>query len=262
MLKLRLSIVGYLNSLPLSWGFIHNQSKDIFDYDFSPPSLCADQIAAGSVDVGLIPAIEYQRITNLKIVPNLSVASKRKVRSVLLVSRVPIQKVRSIALDKSSRTSVALLQVLLKIRFKLNPLLTSHEPDLRKMLYHNDAALLIGDSALTANITGLYHYDLSEEWRNETGKPFVFAFWAVRTESRLTNSTQFLESYHYGISHLKDIVEQQSQKLVLPQKQISNYLEHCIDYSLDKENLEGLLLFYGLANQLGITKEKRELNFI
>ena len=132
MFKLRLSIVGYLNSLPLSWGFIHNQSKDVFDYDFSPPSLCADQIAVGSVDVGLIPAIEYQRITNLKIVPNLSVASKRKVSSVLLISKVPIQKVNSIALDKSSRTSVALLQILLKIRFKLNPLVTSHEPDLKK----------------------------------------------------------------------------------------------------------------------------------
>ena len=262
MFKLRLSIVGYLNSLPLSWGFIHNQSKDVFDYDFSPPSLCADQIAVGSVDVGLIPAIEYQRITNLKIVPNLSVASKRKVSSVLLISKVPIQKVNSIALDKSSRTSVALLQILLKIRFKLNPLVTSHEPDLKKMLHYNDAALLIGDSALTANITGLYHYDLSEEWRNETGKPFVFAFWAIRTESGLTSSTQFLESYHYGVSHLKDIVKQQSRKLSLPQKQISNYLKHCIDYYLDEENLDGLLLFYELANQLGIIKGNRKLKFI
>lgn len=262
MSRLRLSIVGYLNSLPLSWGFIHNQSKDIFDYDFSPPSLCADQIAAGLVDVGLIPSIEYQRIPNLKIVPNLSVAAKQKVSSVLLVSKVPIKQVRSIALDKSSRTSVALLQVLLQIRFRLNPLLTTHEPVLTKMLDHNDAALLIGDPALTTDITGLYRYDLSEEWRNETGKPFVFAFWAVRAEKKLTNSTQFLESYHYGISHLKDIVEQQSQKLSLPQKKISNYLEHCIDYSLDEENIEGLSLFYELASQFGMTQYKREFDFI
>ena len=262
MRKLKLAIVSYINSLPLCWGFIHNRPKDRFELEISSPALCADKIAAGSADIGLIPAIEYQRIPNLRIIPNLSVASRKSVRSVLLVSNVPWSRIRSVALDRSSRTSVILLQILLRTKFQLDPTLYSHEPDLASMLRRRDAALLIGDAALTADTAGLYRCDLAEAWREETGKPFVFAFWACRAESGLEDSSPFEESYRYGQAHLGDIVRQQSRQLRMPAEQVHSYLTRCIDYSLDEHNLDGLLHFYRLAREMKLIAESKPLQFV
>lgn len=262
MRKLKLAIVCYVNSLPLSWGFIHNRPKDRFELEFSPPALCADKMAAGSVDIGLIPAIAYQRIPNLRIIPNLSVASKGSVRSVLLVSKVPWSRIRTVALDQSSRTSVALLRILLRMRCRLDPTLYSHEPELASMLRRRDAALLIGDAALTAETAGLYRYDLSEAWREETGKPFVFAFWACRADSGMEDGSPFEESYRYGQARLDEIVRRQSRQLRMPTEQIHSYLTRCIDYSLDEENLDGLLHFYRLAREMKLLAETKPLQFV
>ena len=262
MRKLKLAIVCYVNSLPLSWGFIHNRPKDRFELEFSPPALCADKMAAGSVDIGLIPAIAYQRIPNLRIIPNLSVASKGSVRSVLLASKVPWSRIRTVALDQSSRTSVALLRILLRMRCQIDPTLYSHEPELASMLRRRDAALLIGDAALTAYTAGLYRYDLSEAWREETGKPFVFAFWACRADSGMEDGSPFEESYRYGQARLDDIVRRQSRQLRMPTEQIHSYLTRCIDYSLDEENLDGLLHFYRLAREMKLLAETKPLQFV
>ena len=260
--KLKLAIVCYVNSLPLSWGFIQNRPKSHFELEFLPPALCADKVAAGSVDIGLIPAVEYQRIPNLRIIPNLSVASKGSVRSVLLVSKAPWSRIRSIALDRSSRTSVILLRILLRMRGQLDPTLCSHEPDLASMLRRRDAALLIGDAALTADTAGLYRYDLSNAWREETGKPFVFAFWACRADSGMEDSAPFEKSYRYGRAHLDDIARRQSRQLRMPAEQIRSYLTQSIDYSLDEENLDGLLHFYRLAREMKLIAEPRPLRFV
>ncbi|MDE2963925.1 MAG: menaquinone biosynthesis protein [Acidobacteriota bacterium] len=260
--KLKLAIVCYANSLPLSWGFMQNRPKDRFELEFSPPALCADKIAAGSVDIGLIPAIAYQRIPDLRIIPNLSVASKGSVRSVLLVSKVPWSRIRSVALDRSSRTSVILLRILLRMRNQLDPTFYSHEPELASMLRRHDAALLIGDAALTADTASLYRYDLAEAWLEETGKPFVFAFWACRAESGLEDSSPFEESYRYGKAHLDDIVRRQSCQLRIPTEQIRSYLTRYIDYSLDEENLDGLLHFYRLAREMNLIAETKPLQFV
>lgn len=262
MRKLKLAIVCYVNSLPLSWGFIQNRPKDRFELEFSPPALCADKIADGSADIGLIPAIAYQRIPDLRIIPNLSVASKGSVRSVLLISKVPWSGIRSVALDRSSRTSVALLRILLRMKLPVEPTFHSHEPELASMLRRRDAALLIGDAALTADTAGLYRYDLSEAWLEETGKPFVFAFWACRAESGLEDGSPFEESCRYGQAHLDDIVRQQSRRLRMPAEQIHSYLTRCIDYSLDEDNLDGLLHFYRLAREMKLLAETRPLRFV
>src|SRR3990170_4606813 len=150
MSRLKLSIVYYLNSLPLAWGFVRGQQRNIFELDFSPPSRCADLLAGGSVDIGLIPAIEYQRIPGVRAVSGLSIASKRDVQSVLLVSKVPAERIETLALDNSSRTSVTLLHILLALRFKTKPSMKSLDPDLEAMLASSDAALIIGDTALKA----------------------------------------------------------------------------------------------------------------
>ena len=261
MNKPKLSIVYYLNALPLSWGFLHGEERDLFDLDLSPPSRCADLLAQGDVDVGLIPAIEYQRIGGVKIVPYLSVASKEVVKSVLLLSKVPANQIQTLAADSSSRTSVCLLQILLRARFKTNPRIESHGPDLKQMLAKNDAALIIGDAALKAEAGPLFCYDLAAEWRALTGKPFVFAFWGVRESVTLPDTSAFQRSFAYGRAHSEEIVEEQTRQLQLPAELIRTYINHHIDYSLDEENLAGLLQFYELAREFKLIETVRGLEF-
>jgi chorismate dehydratase len=262
MVKPKLSIVYYLNSLPLSWGFIHGDERQLFDLDFSPPSRCADLLAQGEVDIGLIPVIEYQRIAALKIVPGLSVASKRPVKSVLLFSKVPIEEIQSVAADSSSRTSVCLLEILLRARFNSAAIIHIERPDLASMLQRNDAALLIGDIALKAEADKLFCYDLAEEWQNFTGKPFVFAFWGVRKSLALPDPAVFMRSFQYGMAHVDDIVAEQTRQLGLGADLIRDYITNAIDYSLDRENLEGLQLFYRLAREYRMINTLRDLEFV
>jgi chorismate dehydratase len=259
--KPKLSIVYYLNALPLSWGFLHGGERGLFDLDLSPPSRCADLLAKGEVDAGLIPAIEYQRISGLKVVPNLSVASKDAVRSVLLLSKVPAGQIRTVAADSSSRTSVCLLQILLRARFQANPVIESHGPDLKKMLAGNDAALIIGDAALKAQPESLFRYDLAAEWRALTGKPFVFAFWGVRESARLPDLAAFQRSFTFGQKHSEDIVADQARQLHLSAELVRAYINHNIDYSLDAENLAGLRQFYELARGYKLIGAVRDLEF-
>jgi chorismate dehydratase len=262
MEKLRLSIVHYLNALPLSWGFMHGNERDVFELDFSPPSRCADLLSQGDVDIGLIPAIEYQRIAGLKIVPGLSVASKHRVRSVLLLSKVALPQISTLAADSSSRTSVTLLRILLRCRFKIDPVFDMQAPDVRRMLERHDAALLIGDVALKAETKGLLCLDLAEEWHHLTGKPFVFAFWGVRGSERLSDVEVFQRSYEYGRARRSDIVADQSRQLGLPEDLIRTYIDENVDYSLDEANLQGLRLFYQLAKEVRLIDSVRELEFV
>lgn len=262
MKKPTLSIVYYLNALPLSWGFMHGRERGVFDLDFSPPSRCADLLARGDVDAGLIPAIEYQRIPGLKIVPGLSVASKQAVKSVLLLSKTPVQQIKTVAADNSSRTSICLLKILLRARFQTDPIFQPQAPNLEAMLGSCDAALLIGDAALKAETAGLQRYDLAEEWRALTGQPFVFAFWGVRASSGWTDARVFESSYFYGKARTDEIVADQAHQLRLPQEVIRTYITENIDYSLDAENLEGLQLFYRLAREYRLIEAVRELEFL
>jgi chorismate dehydratase len=260
--KLKLSIVYYLNALPLSWGFMHGEQRQVFDLDFSPPSRCADLLGRGEVDIGLIPAIEYQRIAGLQVVPGLSVASKRQVKSVLLLSKVPVSQIKSLAADSSSRTSVCLLKILLRAQFKIDPLFETRAPDLDTMLENRDAALLIGDVALKAKTDRLYRYDLAEEWRRFTGKPFVFAFWAVREAAGWADTTVFERSFEYGRSRYEEIVASQAQQLGLSKDLIRSYVTENIDYTLDTENMEGLQLFFKLAKEYQLIDTVRRLEFL
>ncbi len=262
MARLKLSIVYYLNALPLSWGFLHGEEKDRFELDFSPPSRCADLLAEGGVDIGLIPAIEYQRIQGLQIVPGLSVAAKGQVQSVLLLSKLPAAQIRSVAADSSSRTSTCLLEILLRERYQSNAAIHVEKPNLEAMLQRHDAALLIGDAALKVDASGLFCYDLAEEWRDLTGKPFVFAFWSAREHVVLREKGIFGSSYRYGAERIEEIVSEQSRELGLGAMLIRDYLTKKIDYSLDSENLEGLRLFYDMAKGLRLLRSLRGLQFL
>ena len=182
MLPLRISAISFLNTAPLMWDFENGPAaqrlREHFEISYTVPSRCAEQLKEGSADIGIIPVAAYTTIPDLVIVPDVAIAAKNKVRSILLVSKVPLDKIRSVATDDSSRTSAALVEIYLRKFVGTDPGFTRQKPLLKEMLQWHDAALLIGDPALQARTDGYFVYDLAEEWRRWTGRSFVFAFWA------------------------------------------------------------------------------------
>ena len=272
MSQLRISAISYLNTAPLMWDFENGESaetlKQHFQFSYTIPSKCADELKAGSADIGIIPAATYTTIPDLVVIPDVAIASKNQVRSILLISKVPLDKIRNVATDSSSRTSTALVQIFLKKFVGVDPGFTPQKPDLKEMLRWHDAGLLIGDVALQADTTGHYVYDLAEEWRRWTYLPFVFAFWAVR-KAALEKATAglnieriFQQSRDHGLQHVPEITQSWAGRLGLPPKTVHEYLTSNIDYSLDEENLRGLKLFYRYAEECNVLPPAPELRFL
>jgi len=276
--SLRISIVEYLNTAPLVRGFSHGPLRGKYELSFTVPSQCAEALRSAAVDVAIIPAIEYQRIPGLVILPNLSIASKKSVRSLLLVSKKPIQEVARIALDRSSRSTQTLTRILCAKRWHISPEFFEAPPDLSEMLQHADAALLIGDPALrlsiqtaphahqdasgevvtTAAAAGLasagplFVYDIVEKWRAMTSLPAVLAVWAARPSAVSPELVQdFQDSLAFGLQHLDAIAAEASGQMNLPAAELRRYLAENIDYHLDDENLQGLQRYYAFAAELG-----------
>ncbi len=260
---MRVSFIEFLNAVPLGWGLMHgHQHKDLELY-LDVPSQCAEKLACGEADVGLIPVIEYQRIPGLRIVPDIAIASKHEVRSVLFVSKIPIEQVSTVAVDTASRTSVALLRILLE-KYYLNPRaeFEAARADC-SMLSNHDAALVIGNPALKIRQEGLLVYDLAGEWNRFTGLPFVFAFWGVRAGFDLGESAcVFYKSREAGLRSIPEICSTYGDRLEIPASQIKSYLLENLDYSLDEQNRRGLECFFSYASELGIIGDVRPLEFV
>jgi len=269
MRKLRISAISYLNTAPLMWDFEHGEARDRFDISYTLPSGCARALAEATGDIGIIPAAAYTQIPGLQILPDIAIASRRAVRSILLVSKLPVEKVRTVALDTSSMTSVALAKILLRW-LGAEPQYTPMEPEIEKMLAGHDAALVIGDPALQIDRTRYHTLDLAEEWIRFTGKPFVFAFWAVRGDAlkeadpSLDLPAVFRDSRDHGLepSSLGAIAREWSTKLNLPEGEVRSYLTQNIHYRLDAECLEGLRLFYRYSVEIGALPAAPELRFV
>jgi len=262
MPALRLSVVQYLNTVPLIWGMLHGMQKDRFNLKLTVPSGCADAIAGRQADVGIVPSIEFQRIEDVAIIPGMSIASKFEVKSVVLLSKKPLAEVKTVALDQSSRTSAALVRILLQKFYSRQADFIPAAPDPVEMLKHADAALLIGDPALTYNGPRAEAYDLAREWRKFTGLPFVFAVWMGQPGANLSLSRQdFVASRDFGLAHVDDIAAEYAPLLGLTPSFVRVYLTRNIDYSLDEENLQGLKLFYKLAHEMGIISSNKQIRF-
>jgi chorismate dehydratase len=262
-MKIRISLVHYLNSAPLGWAFLHGPFRGSFEVLPSSPARCADQLSSGEADIGVIPSIEYQRIQRLRIIPDISIASMGKVRSILLVKPKGKKVIHSVALDESSRTSVALAKILLHEKMGIRPEYISCPPDLDMMLQRSDAALLIGDPALKVNLADYEATDLAEEWVKWQQKPFVCAFWACRKDASLPSDLNdiFLEAKNWGLQQREEIASVFAESLNLPAPFLESYLRHNIDYDLGPTHLEGLSRFYQLAKQENLIPELRPLQF-
>ncbi len=270
MRRLRISAISYLNTAPLMWDFEHGSSGQHFDISYTLPSACARSLDAGTADIGIIPAAAYTQIQGLKILPDVAIASRRAVRSILLISRMPIEKVRTVALDTSSMTSVALTKVIFEKWLTAKPEFLPMAPEIETMLSRCDAALVIGDPALQVDRLKYQTLDLAEEWIRNTGKPFVFAFWAVRSDA-LTEADPaldlpgiFRESRDHGlqVASLRRIAGDWAPRLGITEQNVITYLTENIHYHLDTGCLEGLQLFYQYAAEIGALPASPPLRFV
>ena len=268
MRRFRISAISYLNTAPLMWDFEHGQVGRQFDISYTLPSACARDLESGAADIGIIPAAAYTLIPGLKILPDVAIASRRPVRSILLVSKVPVEKVRTVAADTSSITSVALTKVFFEKWLGGGRTFNPMPPQIDKMLAEHDAALLIGDPALQIDRSQYFTLDLAEEWIRRTGKPFVFAFWAIRSAalneaSPLLYET-FQESRDHGLApaNLDQIAREWAPRVGLSEADVRGYLTENIHYFLDPACLEGLRLFYRYAAEIGALPAAPEVAFL
>ncbi len=253
MKKLRVGIVDYLNSKPLAWSFLAGELDERFEAVYESPARVASLLSGGAIDVGLIPSIEYQRIPDLSVLPGLCVGAEREVRSVILVSKVAVGDIRTLALDENSRTSAALVRIVLHDRHGVDPETVEAKPDLDDMLSEHDAALLIGDPALRVDRGRFVVLDLAREWRLLTGHPFVFAVWAVRPDVAATDlAGPFEESLAAGLDHVEVLADEAAAELGIDRDSILEYLTENLHFRLGKAELAGLSEYYRRAHHHGL----------
>lgn len=231
---------------------LHGPQRDLFELEFCLPSECADRLARGAADIGIVPSIELAR-QGLELIPGAGIACRGAVRSILLVSKVPLEKIRTLAADSSSRTSVVLARMVLARRYGASPRLFSLPPDLPSMLAAADAALVIGDPALRLEAEAAL--DLGAEWVAMTGLPMVFAVWGCRKEAASDDlAPAFAASCRFGREHLEEIARREAPPRRLSEALAREYLSRHIVNELGEKEYEGLRLFLRQARDFDMVE--------
>ena len=259
-MSVRLGTIGFLNTRPL---IVSLEQDSTFELSYSVPALCAAELREGRIDVGLIPSIEYARSAEpYYIVPEVALATHGEVLTVRLFYRGDLGRAARIALDRSSRTSVALLRIFLREKFGLDPEFVEAPPDLAAMLEIADAALLIGDPMFQHLDTGLESVDLGREWVELTGHPLVLAFWAGRERALSpAQARQLVQAKPAGQQQIPSIARAFCRERGGSAELYERYLRQHICFDLGDAELAGLRVFYGLAREHGLIQAVPELRF-
>jgi len=267
--RLRVAAIRFLNPAPLMWDFEHLPLSTAlatrYDFDWMLPSQCADKLASGEADIGLVPIASLATIPGLRILPGCTIASKGRVRSLLLVRRAnrSLANLRSVAADTASRTTLAYARILFHQWGNSDVPFVPMAADLDAMLDRADAAIVIGDPALMAleeqanrfERTGeeLVYHDLAQEWKALTGLPFVSAVWGVAGNFHLDRlSEDFIRSRDQGLKNIDALVTEWTRQIPLAEETIRAYLTTNIHYVLDEECIEGISGFFRMAADLGV----------
>jgi chorismate dehydratase len=257
----RIGAVNYLNTKPLICDLeeLAPDAELVLDL----PSRLADRLAAGDLDVALIPVIEYFRAESYRVVPDIAIASRGPVLSVTLFSKVGWTEIRRVALDVGSRTSAALTQVVLRNRYGVNPEIVPLPIDRAAEDVDADAVLLIGDRAMRACLPGFAHaFDLGQEWADWTGLPFVYAIWAVRPGVDLGGVAEALaESKRRGLTRVGPIAHDEAPRLGLDAGFCRRYLANIIHFDFGPREQAGLHHYYMLACEAGLARRGVNLEY-
>jgi len=262
MTRLRLGAVEYLNARPLVYGLDPAASR--FDVRFDIPARCAALLHEGAVDFGIVPSIEYLRGDDYVGVPGVAIGSDGAIASVAVFSHVPIERVRSVAFDESSRTSVALFRILCARHFGIAPEVRVMAPDPARMLAACDGALLIGDVALLFDhdAAGVHKTDLGLAWQAFTGLPFVYAFWFGRPGLLTADDvTRLGDACRDGVAHADEVAARHFPGDAARAAIGARYLRDNVDFGFGERELAGLTRFYREAADLGLVPAFREPQF-
>jgi len=279
--RLRVAAISFLNPAPLMWDFEHPplEAQLALRYQINrmSPTECAARLASGAADIGLIPIAALATTPGLRILPGCTIASKGRVRSLLLVRRASqrLHALRSVAADMASRTTLAHARILFRHWGNPDIPFLPAIADLDSMLQRADAAILIGDPALLAleeranrfERTGeeLVYHDFAEEWRTLTGLPYVSAVWGAAprnsgapgldSETWESIGEDFIHSRDHGLQNIDALVAEWSSRIAIPEQTIRAYLTTNIHYILDEECLEAMKVFFRMAAQAGALPE-------
>ncbi len=263
--KPRIAASSYLNTAPLIWSFIHgSQCESVELFTDTAPARCAEMLARGEVDAALVPVIEYQRINDISIVPDVCVGSKTAVRSVVLVTRKNnLKKVERVALDESSRTSAALVKIIFREFLGFEPEWKTAEPDLHSMMQQADAALIIGDPAMSISREQFRVFDLATLWHEFTGFGFVFAMWMVRRDAvEKIRSIDFAGARDEGLANLGQVIASYPHQIPFSEDEMRQYLTENIVFTVDEEMRKGLVRYFELAQKHKLIESAKQLALI
>lgn len=254
----RISASSYSNTAPLVWSFLygsnHGKVEIILD---NAPSRSAELLSQNRVDAALVPAIAYQTINDGRLIPDVCVGAREKVRSVCLITKgTDLKDVRSVSLDASSLTSVVLTKIIFREFLGFEPEWREGEPNIHNMLSNADCALLIGDPALRLSDSAFTTFDLAELWHQYTGLGFIFAMWMTRRDNI---AIDFAAARDEGVAHLDEIIANYQNDISLGREELKEYLSRNISYSIDDSMQRGMELFFELAEKNGFITENRPL---
>ena len=249
----RVGAVSYLNAWPLTWtlaGAGHRWSvrQDV-------PAVCAALLHSGEVDLGLIPSVEYLQAPDYRFVPGVAIGSRGPIASVAIYAKRDMRDVKRLALDTTSRTSVALARVLCAERYRIAPEFVPHRPDLARMMGECDAAVMIGDRALEADheALGLRKLDLGAEWTEMTGLPFVYAAWTGRPDAvDAPHVADLQRAQAEGVRAIDAIAAEYGQGDAGRTRRAAAYLRDNVRYGFGPDEIAGLQLFLNYAAELGL----------
>jgi chorismate dehydratase len=261
----RISASSYSNTAPLIWSFLYGRNRGKFELILdNAPARSAELLSQNRVGAALVPVIEYQRIEDVLIVPDVCVGAKERVRSVCLVTKgEDLRDAKSVALDVSSKTSVALTKIIFREFLCFEPTYENAKPNLSEMLVNSDCALLIGDPALTIDENKYRKFDLAEVWKSFTGYGFVFAMWMANAKNtEIAKKIDFAAARDEGLNHLDEIVSNYEAEIPLAREDFRKYLSENISYSINENMQKGLELFFQLAYKNQLIEHCKPLAYI
>jgi chorismate dehydratase len=281
----RISASSYSNTAPLVWSFLYGQNHGKVEIILdNAPARSAELLSQDRVDAALVPVIAYQMIDDVRLIPDVCVGARKRVRSVCLATKgMDLADVRSVALDVSSKTSAVLTKIIFREFLGFEPEWRDAQPNIDDMLATSDAALLIGDPALRLSNTEhpdsppykggvdafrgrggsqtleLRTFDLAQLWHHHTGLGFVFAMWMTKNERC---AIDFAAARDEGLEHLTEIIANYESDIHLGHEEMQNYLSENISYTVDESMHKGMELYFKLASGLGLTASNRQLRFV
>jgi len=234
--KIRVGAVSYLNTKPLIYGFENGLMKDEIDLIIDYPANIAKSLLNDDIDIGLLPVAVIPQMSEYHIVSDFCIAGDGAVASVCLFSEVPLAEIKKVILDYQSRTSVALVQILIKEYWKINPVIANGEADFRAEINGSTAAVVIGDRALEQRKTSSYVYDLGLAWKDYTGLPFVYAAWISNKPMSDDFINRFNLANQYGLDKLAEVIS----NIKMPEIDLQKYFTENILYNLNEQRRRGL----------------------